>query len=90
LTPQPFYPPAVSFFAVQGASIGRACAAWLRSRRYPRGTLIFRQGDPCPGVFVVGSGLVRVYNMSRREKSTVLHPGQSRRHVCRSGRDRRL
>ena len=60
------------FFAVQGTGLARLRGMAL-VRRYPQGTLIFRQGDPCPGVFVVGSGLVRVYKMSPAGKEHVLH-----------------
>jgi CRP/FNR family transcriptional regulator len=60
------------FMAVRGTSMQRL-AAMAVLRQYPRGTVIFRQDDPCPGVFVVGSGLVRVYKMSPAGKEQVLH-----------------
>jgi CRP/FNR family transcriptional regulator len=42
-------------------------------RHYERGTIIFNQGDPCPGVFVVGTGLVRVFLVGTSGKEQVLH-----------------
>ena len=33
-------------------------------RRFPAGETIFRQGDPCPGLFLVGTGLVRIFMLA--------------------------
>ena len=60
------------FNAVQGASMDRLVQMAV-VRKYPRGTLIFRQEDPCPGVFIVGTGFVRIYKMSPNGKEHVLH-----------------
>jgi CRP/FNR family transcriptional regulator, dissimilatory nitrate respiration regulator len=48
------------------ATIGRICD--LR-----KGHVIFREGDPCPGVYVVGRGLVRVFQRGPTGKEHVLH-----------------
>lgn len=55
------------------AEIGRLCT-------FAKGERIFQQGDPCPGMYVVGSGMVRVFKISPAGKEHVLHivgPGNS-------------
>ncbi|HLA83402.1 MAG TPA: Crp/Fnr family transcriptional regulator [Thermoguttaceae bacterium] len=62
-------------------------AAIAQIRRFNKGRSIFRQGDECPGVFVVGSGLVRVFKKGGG-KEHVLHmvgPGQTFAEVAAIG-----
>ncbi len=47
--------------------------AMARLKRFPKGTLIFRAGDECPGVYVVGSGSVRIFKTGSGGKEHVLH-----------------
>lgn len=44
-----------------------------RLRSFKKGDFIFRQGDPCPGVFILGSGLVRIFKTAPNGKEHVLH-----------------
>ncbi len=42
-------------------------------RAFPKGRLVFREGDECPGVYVVDKGLVRVFRTGAGGKEHVLH-----------------
>ncbi len=47
--------------------------AMARLKRFEKGALIFRDGDECPGAYVVGSGSVRVFKTGSGGKEHVLH-----------------
>jgi CRP/FNR family transcriptional regulator, dissimilatory nitrate respiration regulator len=64
---------ACSFFSqVDGQSRKRLVRMAVR-REYGKGETVFREGDAAPGVFVVASGLVRVFKLAPSGKEHVLH-----------------
>jgi CRP/FNR family transcriptional regulator len=49
-------------------------------RKFLKGAHIFNDGDPCPGVYIVSSGAVRVFKTGPNGKEHILHmvgPGQT-------------
>lgn len=60
------------FARLQPAARSRL-AGLARLHEFAAGETLFRQGDPCPGVFIVGSGLVRVFKLAPSGKEQVLH-----------------
>ena len=44
-----------------------------RLRKYAKGAILVRQEETCPGVFVVGEGLVRIYKLAASGKEHMLH-----------------
>jgi CRP/FNR family transcriptional regulator, dissimilatory nitrate respiration regulator len=76
------------FSAVSGESLARLLQMAV-SKDFTKGQIIFRQHDPCPGVYVVGTGLVRVYKLAPNGKEYVLHlvsPGGTFAEVAAIGR----
>jgi len=58
------------------------------TRRFARGQMIFLAGDECPGLFVVGEGQVRIYQIAPSGKTHVLHfagPGRTFAEVAAMG-----
>ncbi len=63
------------------ATIARLC-------QFRKGQLVFRENQPCPGVFLVGQGLVRVFKSGSGGREHVLHmvgPGGSFAEVAAMG-----
>jgi CRP/FNR family transcriptional regulator, dissimilatory nitrate respiration regulator len=75
------------FSAVEAAGF-RRLATIARLVNFRKGQVIFRENDPCPGVFVVGQGLVRLFKMGQGGREHVLHmvePGGSFAEVAAIG-----
>lgn len=70
----------LSLFRGLAAPVLREVAARTVTRAVPRDTLLWRRGDPCPGLHVVLSGRVRVYRATAEGREQALHtqgPGQA-------------
>lgn len=58
----------------------RALAPRVSKKRFKRGALLFGEGDPCTGLFLVASGKVRIFKLSATGREQVLAvegPGSS-------------
>jgi CRP/FNR family transcriptional regulator, cyclic AMP receptor protein len=58
----------------------RALAARASKKSYPTGALLFGEGDPCTGLFLVASGRIRIFKLSSGGREQVLAvegPGSS-------------
>lgn len=62
-----------SFFRPLDPQAIARLAAIAVVRRFEAGEVIFLEGDPCPGVYAVGRGAVRVYKTSAGGKEHLLH-----------------
>jgi CRP-like cAMP-binding protein len=51
------------FAGLTGSEIG-ALATRAAEKRYPPGEVLFREGEPCTGLFVVAQGSVKIYKTS--------------------------
>lgn len=76
------------FFAqLDGERLGRLSQI-AHLHRFSKGQSIFRQGDACPGVYVVATGMVRVFKVAPNGKEHVLHllgPGNTFAEVAAIG-----
>lgn len=65
------------FARVQGISRARLMKM-AQLKTFAMGERIVDEGQPCPGVFIVGRGLVRIYKLSPNGKEHVLHMAADR------------
>ncbi len=63
-------------------------AAEAVTAKFAKNQQVFRQGEECPGLYVVGSGLVRIFKYAPNGKEHVLHfaePGKTFAEVAAMG-----
>ncbi|MBZ5539767.1 MAG: Crp/Fnr family transcriptional regulator [Acidobacteriia bacterium] len=62
----------IPLFAGLTESELHALAARVSSRHFGRGELLFSEGDPCQGLFIVAAGKVRIFKMSASGREQIL------------------
>lgn len=62
VAPNPFK--RLACFGGLTADVAESLRHYLRDKSYSRGEVIFVEGEPCPGLFVVKSGAVKLYKTS--------------------------
>lgn len=75
----------VPYFAALEGRILRDVAGYARRHTYQAGEMIFMEGDPCAGLFVIQTGQVKVFKLSTEGREQTLHalgPGQSFNEVA--------
>src|SRR5262245_48554430 len=62
----------VSFFAHLSEDAFQALAESSIAKSWSKGEIIFMEGNPCPGLFVVHSGAVKIFKTSSKGREQVL------------------
>jgi CRP/FNR family transcriptional regulator len=76
------------FFAQVDEERRQRLAQITRIHRFRKGQSIFRQGDACPGIFIVSRGMIRIFKIAPNGKEHVLHmvgPGNTFAEVAAIG-----
>ncbi len=63
----------VPYFASLPDEVLRSIAGAAVPRRYERGQVIFLEGEPCAGLFVVAEGEVKIFKVSAQGREQILH-----------------
>jgi CRP-like cAMP-binding protein len=75
----------VPLFAGLDSEVLAALARLTVARAYGRGQIVFLQGEPCAGLYVVATGGFRIYKLSPQGREQVLHhlgPGDTFNEVA--------
>ena len=70
----------VPYFSGLSDDVLAALAAAAVQRRYGRGQVIFLEGDPCAGLYVVAEGEAKIFKLSPQGREQILHrlgPGET-------------
>lgn len=63
----------VPYLEEQPQEVLEALAAVAVSRRYPADSIVFLEGEPCAGLFVISHGVVKVSRFSSEGREHILH-----------------
>jgi len=63
----------VPYFAGLSDDVLAALAAVAVERRHARGQIIFLEGEPCAGLYVVAEGEVKIFKLSPQGREQILH-----------------
>ena len=63
----------VPYFAELPEAALTALASCAVNRTFERGCMVFLEGDPCAGLWLVESGIVKVYQLSPQGREQILH-----------------
>lgn len=63
----------VPYFADLPDAILTALSAVVIERSYRRGEVIFLEGEPCAGLYVVAAGEVKIFKLSSQGREQILH-----------------
>lgn len=75
------------FARVEESSLARLVKIG-RIIRFRKGQIIFQEGEPCPGMYIIGAGSVRIFKSAPSGREVVLHfagPGQTFAEVAAMG-----
>ncbi len=68
------------YFDTMPESLIEQVARCMHLRQYERGEILFLEGDPCEGMYLLLSGSAKIYRLSTKGKQLiirVLHPGET-------------